>query len=151
MKKADNFDPSKWLVENKSLTNSELNLNEDEDKSKFKEMATQLIDMALTGEIDSEDIKQLTQDLIAARRKMFTSKRTPDQKAASLDKRRETIKLNKLDTQANQLTAKELGLEGRSSTLFALQINSHRDEELQAKWNRVHKEILDKLKAEAGM
>jgi hypothetical protein len=57
MKKADNFDPSKWLVENKITTQSRLNENEDKVKtilSKIGDIEEKIYDQYSDDEIDAK-------------------------------------------------------------------------------------------------
>jgi hypothetical protein len=57
MKKADNFDPSKWLVENKITTQSRLNENEDKVKtilSKIGDIEEKIYDQYSDDEIEAK-------------------------------------------------------------------------------------------------
>jgi hypothetical protein len=67
MKKADNFDPSKWLVENKITTQSRLNENEDKVKtilSKIGDIEEKIYDQYSDDEIEAKfDYSKAIEDI----------------------------------------------------------------------------------------
>ena len=140
----DNFNLRKYLVENKVTANSRMLT---ESNSKFEEIAAQLISMATNGEIDNDDIKRLSYDLTTARRKMFAGKRSPEQRADTATKGQNTIKSNKLRQQAYDLTNKEMNISNLADQ-FALELGSHKDGALQAKYNEKLNQILNSLNTE---
>ena len=66
MKKADNFDPSKWLVENKITFQSRLNENEEENIISFlKDHKQELIDqIAERWDLNEKEIKKYNSEEI---------------------------------------------------------------------------------------
>jgi hypothetical protein len=67
MKKADNFDPAKWLVENKITTQSRLNENEDKVKtilSKIGDIEEKIYDQYSDDEIEAKfDYSKAIEDI----------------------------------------------------------------------------------------
>jgi hypothetical protein len=67
MRKADNFDPSKWLVENKITTQSRLNENEDKVKtilSKIGDIEEKIYDQYSDDEIEAKfDYSKAIEDI----------------------------------------------------------------------------------------
>jgi hypothetical protein len=99
MKKADNFDPSKWLVENKITTQSNKLINE-----AFEDLIQQLSAMAEKGEIDNTQIKSIENTLMSARRQGQSAarKNSPDyaeKAAAAKEKASATRAANKAQSE----------------------------------------------------
>jgi hypothetical protein len=127
----NSFDLKKFLTEGKLL------------KENKEELIRQLIALASSGELDNDDIKDLNQQLLSARRKMFANKITPDQRKASTAKAMATKIKEKEEKAAKAQVYKMLGLERNYPAQFALDLNMHRDEELQKRFNDEVAKILN--------
>jgi hypothetical protein len=107
MKKADNFDASKWLVENRVNNQSTLKvINES-----FEDLLQQLSDMAIKGEIGTDEIRGIQDTLMSARRQgqSATRKASPDyaaKKVASAEKASATRSQNKKDSEERMMRFK---------------------------------------------
>lgn len=121
----DNFDLRKYLKEGK-LTKQSLSK---------EELIQQLIALSYNGELDADEINDINYQLKSARRKMFASKITPDQRKASAEKGAATKASNIKLQSAKEQIYKILGVENDNPTIFALDLGMHRDKELQQRFN----------------
>lgn len=131
----NSFNLKKFLAEGKMLN---------EQPSSKEALIQQLITLAQSGELDTDEINDINYQLKSARRKMFASKITPDQRKASAEKSAATKTRNaELELATNQVF-KILGVEKDYPTQFALSLNIHRDKELQKRFNNELQNILNK-------
>lgn len=130
----ENFDLKKYLAENK-LTEQSLSK---------EELIQQLVALSQTGGLDADEINDINYQLKSARKKMFTSKITPDQRKAASEKGAITKASNAALDAAKEQVYKMLGVENDTSSRFALSIGMHRDEELQKRFDDEVKKILNK-------
>jgi len=121
-----------------------------ETNAEFDELASKLIGLAYAGSIDNNDIKNLSQELLTARRKMIAAKQSPEQRRTSAAKGQLTAKWNKLRDDALDLTDKALNISDAADQ-FALSIGMHRDKELQAKYSMKYRKIISDLGSKAGL
>jgi hypothetical protein len=130
----DNFDLKKYLTEGKLL----------KENSNKEELIQQLVSLSASGELNADEINNINFQLKSARRKMFTNQITPDQRKATATKGAATkLKNAELDA-AQEQVYKMLGIEKNLPAQFALDIGSHRDPELQKRFDDEVKKILNK-------
>lgn len=114
-----------------------LTLEEANPNTKFEELVSQLEEMALNGEITNDDIRDVASRLQTARRKMFSNKRSPEERKAAATKGATTRKLDNVFQQVAGQVFKDYGLDGvqKASDQFALETGMHKDAGLQKKFN----------------
>lgn len=100
MKKADNFDTSKWLTENKITTQTKPQIINES----FEDLLKQLSDMATKGEIGTDEIRSIKDTLMSARRQGQSAarKNSPDyaeKVAAAKEKASATRAANKAQSE----------------------------------------------------
>ena len=122
----------------------------EDNSSKYQDALNQLLDLASNGEIDNKDIENISTQLLSARRKMFASRKSPEQRAASAEKGKLTKELRKIRDKANSEAANQLGIKD-NTTKFALNINMYKGEKTQKKFNSIVKDLIPKYAAEAGI
>ena len=132
-----NFDLKKYLAEGRLLRENAL---------PKEELIQQLIALSSTGELNADEINSLNHQLKSARRKMFASKITPDQRKASAKKASITKSNNAKLEAAQEQVYKILGIDGVENVgdRFALFANQHRNKELQNRFDTEVQKILDK-------
>jgi len=117
-----------------------------------------LKNLASTGELGKEAIDTLHIDLLSARRKMFSNKRSPEQRLSSVQKGQLTRQLNKIKEKAQDEAETELGLlipgesqtAAQAGTAIGLSMGSG-PKELQQKYNRIVIDKIEKAAREAGI
>jgi hypothetical protein len=119
-----------------------------------------LKNLALTGEFDKEAIDTLHADLLSARRKMFSNKRSPEQKSSSTQKSQLTRQLNKIKKKAQNEAEIEIGLRSpdpeeiqtatQAGQAIGLSIGSG-PKNLQQKYNKIVIDKIEKAAREAGI
>ena len=112
-----------------------------------------LKNLALTGELDKEKIDGIYRDLLSSRKKMFTSKITPDQRSASVEKGKITKQLKQIATQAHNELAKlyKLNSNDKQPDAFALSIGMHKNKDWQKEYNQKLLSLAKKYAKEVGI
>jgi hypothetical protein len=116
--------------------------------------------LALTGELSKEAIDTLHTDLLSARRKMFSNKRSPEQRSSSAQKSQLTRQLNKIKEKAQYEAEIEIGL--RSPDPEEIQTAKQAGEglglsigagpkHLRQKYNKIVIDKIEKAAREAGI
>ena len=143
-----------YVLKDKDMTTSLT--NESTHNVEFNNLVSKLLDMASTGTIDNNDIDDLHMKLKSARKKMFTARITPADKAAAVSKGKLTKQWNKLTHEAVTQTLAALNMHQSSNIKdiadqFALGLGLHRDKLLQEKYNKTYSEIIANLASTAGL
>jgi hypothetical protein len=114
--------------------------------------------LAQTGELDIDTIHQIHADLLSSRRKMFSNKKSPEQKSSSAQKAQLTRQLNKIKDKAQDEAEIELGLSKpgaiQTATKAAMTIKlsmGSGPKELQQKYNKIMIDKIKKAAREAGI
>jgi hypothetical protein len=103
---------------------------------KARKLMIQLEDLALNGEIGNQDIDELRGRLRSARAKMFSNRKSPEDRQAAAQKAATTKKLESiLNVEKNKID-KQLGYEDDASASFALSLGMYKDKSIQSKYNK---------------
>lgn len=93
--------------EDKALPNVPMNENNENNKNmNTEDIIQKLIDMASKGEFNNDQIRDLGQQLISARKRYFTSQRSPESYKAAVEKGKATKVQNAKDSEEFQIKSK---------------------------------------------
>jgi hypothetical protein len=135
--------------------------------SKYQDLLNQLRDLASSGEINNDDIRNINKELLSARRKMFTSKVSPEKRSVSAQKGKVTKELEKIKSRAEEEVNIKYGFLDKNGdiaddgdvtdwksavpSMFALNVGAYRDKAVQKKWNKDVSDLIAKYGKEAGL
>ena len=134
----------------KDLLNKKPQLQEASTNPKADQLIKQLVDIASNGELDADQISDLNRELLTARRKWFSAKKSPDDRKTSAAKGKTTIILKKLSDDAVEQILNALKI-SRGGEAFSIRIGRHPDKELQKKFDHEYNILYPKLAAKAGI
>lgn len=134
----------------KNLLNKRIKLQEATSNSNTDKLIKQLVDIASSGELSTDQITNLNNDLLSARRKWFAAKKSPDDRKASAQKAKDTRILKKISDDAEEQLFKILNIE-RGGPAFAISLGRHKDTKLQKKFDHEYNILYPKLAAKAGI
>ena len=101
-----------------------------------RKLMLQLEDLALNGEIESQDINELIGRLRSARAKMFANRKSPEDRQAAAQKATTTKKLESILKVERNKIEKQLGYEDDAPASFALSTGLYKDKSIQSKYNK---------------
>jgi hypothetical protein len=119
---------------------------------KVDQLVKQLVDIAATGELGPDVIADIDRQLTSARKKFFTSKRTPDSYKSAVEKSKLTRTMGKVHDDTidaiNKLPAfKNLG----TMQQFALSINNHGNNALQGPYAEAYGKLFPQFAKKVGV
>jgi hypothetical protein len=119
---------------------------------KVDQLVKQLVDIAATGELGPDVIADIDRQLTSARKKFFTSKRTPDSYKSAVEKSKLTRTMGKVHDDTidaiNKLPAfKNLG----TMQQFALSINNHGNDALQKPYAEAYGKLFPQFAKKVGV
>jgi hypothetical protein len=106
--------------------------------------------LASKGELLPQDITDIADQLVKARRAYFTSKRSPESFKKAAEKGTKTKKISNATEKARDIVDKELNLKNPADR-FALSISMHKNTKLQKKYNDMVTKAFDKIQGEFGL
>jgi hypothetical protein len=134
----------------RSLIREEIRKSLNEASNEVEELISKLEAMALDGTLDNTQIEDIHKRLLSSRRKMFTAKKTVDQRKSSAAKGSTTKRLGAIMDTAEEAAFKSIGMSQSDNQAFALSTGLHRDKALQDKFNKKLKDEFLKAAKAAG-
>jgi len=127
-------------------------MNEAYSNPKVDQLVKQLVDIAATGELGPDVIADIDRQLTSARKKFFTSKRTPDSYKSAVEKSKLTRTMNKVHDDTIDAINKLPAFKNLETwEQFRLSINNHYNDALQKPYTEAYGKLFPQFAKKVGV